>query len=66
MTRTSWNQFVQQYATVGRSLTEGNTPSLLRLVQARQLMELAHNTEIDLASEPKSPYSDRLRQSICR
>ena len=54
-----WNQFVQQYATVGRSLTEKTRRLLLRHVQARQLMELAHNTEIDLtAVESQTPYPD--------
>jgi ATP-dependent helicase/nuclease subunit A len=54
-----WNQFVQQYATVGRSLTEETRRLLLRHVQARQLMELAHNTEIDLtAVEPQMRYPD--------
>jgi len=54
-----WNQFVQQYASVGRSLTEETRRLLLRHVQARQLMELAHNTEIDLtAVEPQMPYPD--------
>ena len=54
-----WNQFVQQYVTVGRSLTEETRRLLLRHVQARQLMELAHNTEIDLtAVEPQTPYPD--------
>jgi ATP-dependent exoDNAse (exonuclease V) beta subunit len=54
-----WNQFVQQYETVGRSLTEETRRLLLRHVQARQLMELAHNTEIDLtAVEPQMPYPD--------
>ena len=54
-----WNQFVQEYVTVGRSLTEETRRLLLRHVQARQLMELAHNSEIDLiAVEPKMPYPD--------
>jgi ATP-dependent helicase/nuclease subunit A len=54
-----WNQFVQQHITVGRSLTEETRRLLLRHVQARQLMELAHNTEIDLtAVEPQTPYPD--------
>jgi ATP-dependent exoDNAse (exonuclease V) beta subunit len=54
-----WNQFVQQYATVGRSLTEETRHLLLRHVQARQLMELAHNTEFDLtAVERQMPYPD--------
>src|SRR5437879_4533665 len=49
-----WNQFVQQYTTVGRSLSEGNRRVLLRFLQARQLMELARNAEIDLAAEEPS------------
>jgi ATP-dependent exoDNAse (exonuclease V) beta subunit len=54
-----WNQFVQQYTTVGRSLTEEKRRLLLRHVQARQLMELARNTDIDLtAVEPQTPYPD--------
>ena len=54
-----WNQFVQQYVTVGRSLTEETRRLLLRHVQARQLMELAHNTEIDLiAVATQTPYPD--------
>jgi ATP-dependent exoDNAse (exonuclease V) beta subunit len=54
-----WNQFVQQYVTVGRSLTEETRRLLLRHVQARQLMELAHNTEIDLiAVGTQTPYPD--------
>jgi ATP-dependent exoDNAse (exonuclease V) beta subunit len=43
-----WNQFVQQYTTIGRSLSEQNRRVLLRHVQARQLMEVARNAEIDL------------------
>ena len=54
-----WNQFVQQYAAVGRSLPEETRRLLLRHMQARQLMELAHNTEIDLtAVELQMPYPD--------
>jgi ATP-dependent helicase/nuclease subunit A len=54
-----WNQFVQQYITIGRSLIEEKRRLLLRHVQARQLMELAHNTDIDLtAVEPQMPYPD--------
>jgi ATP-dependent exoDNAse (exonuclease V) beta subunit len=54
-----WNQFVQQYATIGRSLTDETRRLLLRHLQARQLMELAHNTEIDLtAVELQMPYPD--------
>ena len=39
-----WNQFVQQYTTIGRSLSEQNRRILLRHVQARQLMELARSS----------------------
>ena len=54
-----WILFVQQYTTIGRSLTEETRHLLLRHVQARQLMELAHNTEIDLtAIELQRPYPD--------
>lgn len=54
-----WNQFVQQYETVGRLLTEETRRLLLRHVQARQLIELAHNTEIDLTVvEPQMAYPD--------
>jgi ATP-dependent exoDNAse (exonuclease V) beta subunit len=54
-----WNQFVQQYATIGRSLPNETRRLLLRHMQARQLMELAHNTEIDLtALEPEMAYPD--------
>jgi len=48
-----WNQFVQQYTTVGRSLSPENRRVLLRHLQARQLMELARNADFDLRpSEP--------------
>jgi ATP-dependent helicase/nuclease subunit A len=54
-----WNEFVQQYTTVGRALADETRRLLLRHVQARQLMELAHNAEIDLtAVEPQMPYPD--------
>ena len=36
-----WNEFVQQHTQIGRSLGEENRRLLLRLMQARQLMELA-------------------------
>ncbi len=52
-----WNQFVSQYVTIGGSLTDETRRLLLRHVQARQLMELAHNTEIDLIGvEQQMPY----------
>jgi ATP-dependent helicase/nuclease subunit A len=38
-----WNEFVQQQTEIGRSLGEENRHLLLRLVQARQLMEVARN-----------------------
>jgi ATP-dependent exoDNAse (exonuclease V) beta subunit len=51
-----WNQFVQQYPTVGRSLSPENRRVLLRYVQARQLMELARNADCDLQpTEPDCP-----------
>jgi ATP-dependent exoDNAse (exonuclease V) beta subunit len=54
-----WNQFVQQYTTISRSLNEQNRRVLLRHVQARQLMELARNAEIDLrALEPRTQCPD--------
>jgi ATP-dependent exoDNAse (exonuclease V) beta subunit len=54
-----WNQFVQQYATIGRSLSRENRRLLLRHVQAGQLMEVARNAEIDLrALEPEAQCSD--------
>jgi ATP-dependent exoDNAse (exonuclease V) beta subunit len=40
-----WSQFVQQYTTVGSSLSPENRRVLLRHVQARQLMELARNAD---------------------
>src|SRR6266540_4712442 len=54
-----WNQFVQQYRTIGRSLSDQNRRILLRHVQARHLMELARNAEVDLrAPEPERRCSD--------
>ncbi len=54
-----WNQFVQQYTTIGRSLSEQNRRVLLRHVQARQLMELARNADVDLhAVEPETQGPD--------
>ena len=51
-----WNQFVQQYTTIGRSLKDQNRRVLLRHVQVRKLMELARNAEVDLgAVEPETP-----------
>jgi len=42
-----WNEFVQQQTEIGRSLGEDNRRLLLRLMQARQLMELARKQEHD-------------------
>jgi len=54
-----WNQFVQQYTTIGRSLSAQNRRVLLRHVQARQLMELARNADVDLhAVEPETQCPD--------
>ena len=40
-----WNEFVQQQTEIGLSLGEENRRLLLRLMQARQLMELARNQD---------------------
>jgi len=40
-----WNEFVQQQTTIGRSLGEENRRLLLRLMQARQVMELARRQD---------------------
>jgi ATP-dependent exoDNAse (exonuclease V) beta subunit len=54
-----WNQFVQQYTTIGRSLSDQNRRVLLRHIQARQLMELGRNAGVDLrAAEPERQCSD--------
>jgi ATP-dependent helicase/nuclease subunit A len=45
-----WNEFVQQQTTIGRSLDEENRRALLRLMQARQLMELARNQDHNFAA----------------
>ncbi len=51
-----WNEFVQQQTTLGRSLSEQNRRLLLRLMQARQLMELARNQDQDFAAaQPNKP-----------
>ena len=42
-----WDEFVQQQTTIGRSLSAENRHALLRLMQARQVMELARNQEHD-------------------
>jgi ATP-dependent exoDNAse (exonuclease V) beta subunit len=40
-----WNEFVQQQTEIGHSVGEENRRLLLRLMQARQLMELARNQD---------------------
>jgi len=45
-----WNEFVQQQTTIGRSLSDENRRLLLRLMQARQLMELARNQDHNFAA----------------
>jgi len=40
-----WNEFVQQQTEIGHSLGEKNCRLLLRLMQARQLMELARSQD---------------------
>jgi ATP-dependent helicase/nuclease subunit A len=42
-----WNEFVQRQTTIGRSLSEENRATLFRLVQVRQLMELARRGDFD-------------------
>src|SRR5437773_5146330 len=49
-----WNEFVQQQTEIGRSLSEENRSLLLRLMQARQLMELARNQDHEFSAiQPK-------------
>ncbi len=47
-----WNEFVQQQTTIGRSLSDENRRLLLRLMQARQLMELARNQDHNFRAPP--------------
>lgn len=47
-----WNEFVQQQTTIGRSLSDENTRLLLRLMQARQLMELARKQDHNFSATP--------------
>src|SRR6516165_8034169 len=55
-----WNEFVQQQTTIGRSLSEENRRLLLRLMQARQLMELARNQEHNF-----TPIAPKVRCPEC-
>ena len=45
-----WNEFVQQQTEIVRSLGQDNRRLLLRLMQARQLMELARKQDHDFVS----------------
>src|SRR4030095_7979650 len=45
-----WNEFVQQQAKIGRSLGTENRYLLLRLMQARQLMDLARRQDHDFTA----------------
>ncbi len=47
-----WNEFVQRHLTIGKSLSDENRAALLRLVQVRQLMELARRGDFDSAAAP--------------
>src|SRR5690349_12418267 len=47
-----WNEFVQQQVQIGLSLGEENRRVLLRLMQVRQLMELARNQDHDFNMSP--------------
>src|SRR5437763_6158281 len=56
-----WNEFVQQQTEIGLSFGEANRRLLLRLMQARQLMQLARNQHrifIPPKSLGRSPESD--------
>jgi len=54
-----WDEFVQQQTTIGCSLSEEDRRLLLRLMQARQLMELARNQEHNFTPiVPKVPCPD--------
>jgi ATP-dependent helicase/nuclease subunit A len=56
-----WSEFVQQQTEIGHSLGEENRGLLLRLMQARQLMELARNHDhafIPPQSLGRCPESD--------
>ena len=47
-----WSEFVQQQTTIGRSLSEKNRRVLLRLMPARQLMDLARNRDHNFIAPP--------------
>src|SRR5947209_3901726 len=55
-----WNEFVQQQATVGRSLSDENRRALLRHVQVRSLMELGRLADLNVIDPPvgKCPDAD--------
>ena len=51
-----WSEFVQQQSTIGRSLSEENRQALLRLIQARHLMELARNQDHAFNATPTEKH----------
>src|SRR6266567_4220191 len=56
-----WNEFVEQQTEIGHSLGEENRRPLLRLMQARQLMELARNQDHEFSaieSKARCPECD--------
>ena len=56
-----WNEFVQQQTIIGRSLSDENRRVLLRLMQARQLMELARRQDHNFSAtstEKRCPDCD--------
>src|SRR2546429_1349270 len=56
-----WNEFVQQQTEIGHSLGHKNRRVLLRLIQARRLMELARNQDHNFSvpsAEERCPECD--------
>jgi ATP-dependent exoDNAse (exonuclease V) beta subunit len=47
-----WNDFVQQYGSIGRTLSDKNRRELLRHVQVRALMELGRQGDLHLVDGP--------------
>src|SRR2546430_16974935 len=52
-----WQEFVQSQTRIGHSLGEKNRAALLRLVQARDLMELGRSEERRVGKECRSRWS---------
>ena len=62
-----WDNFVQQYTTVGRCLTTENRRVLLRHMRVRELMELARRYQGDLdANEPDRTCPDTTFDEVYR